>query len=265
MTSTSRLGSRRAVVALVVGVLAVVLMPQKGQADGAIPVVARVKPSIVMVGTYQPTRSPAFAFRGTGFVVGDGTTIVTNAHVLPDVLDGERKEVVGILVPQGGGQPAFREATRIASAPDVDLALLRIPGPPLPALRIGNSETVQEGQPIWITGFPIGSVLGAYAATHRGVIASIVPIAIPQDRSSQLDVKLVRRLSSGPLTVFQLDATAYPGNSGSPVYDSESGDVIGIVNMVLVKGTRESALASPTGITYAVPSRHLRELLDRAK
>ncbi|MEO8976220.1 MAG: serine protease, partial [Casimicrobiaceae bacterium] len=33
-------------------------------------VIARVKPSIVAIGTYQKTRSPAFAFRGTGFAVG---------------------------------------------------------------------------------------------------------------------------------------------------------------------------------------------------
>jgi S1-C subfamily serine protease len=65
--------------------------------------------------------------------------------------------------------------------------------------------------------------------------------------------------------VFQLDATAYPGNSGSPIYDPETGEVIGIVNMVLVKGTKEAALSSPTGITYAIPSRHLKALLDQTK
>ena len=65
--------------------------------------------------------------------------------------------------------------------------------------------------------------------------------------------------------MLQLDATAYPGNSGSPVYDPETGDVIGIINMVLVKGTKESALSQPSGITYAVPSRHLQGLLDKAR
>jgi hypothetical protein len=37
--------------------------------------------------------------------------------------------------------------------------------------------------------------------------------------------------------------------------------VLAIVNMVLVRGSRESALANPTGITYAIPVRHLHELL----
>ncbi len=40
-----------------------------------------------------------------------------------------------------------------------------------------------------------------------------------------------------------------------------SGEVIGIVNMVFVKGTKEAALSQPSGISFAVPSRHLRELL----
>ena len=61
--------------------------------------------------------------------------------------------------------------------------------------------------------------------------------------------------------MFQLDATAYPGNSGSPLYDPATGEVIGIVNMVFVKGTKESALTQPSGITYAIPSRYLIELL----
>jgi S1-C subfamily serine protease len=62
--------------------------------------------------------------------------------------------------------------------------------------------------------------------------------------------------------VYQLDATAYPGNSGGPLLDAHGGQVVGIVNMVLVKGTRESALTNPTGITYAIPVRFARDLLN---
>jgi S1-C subfamily serine protease len=65
--------------------------------------------------------------------------------------------------------------------------------------------------------------------------------------------------------VFQLDATAYPGNSGSPLYDPDTGEVLGVVNMVFVKGTKESALTQPSGITYAVPSSHLEQLLKRLR
>ena len=46
---------------------------------------------------------------------------------------------------------------------------------------------------------------------------------------------ILKRLAAGVYPIFQLDATAYPGNSGSPLYDPESGEVIAVINMVFVK------------------------------
>ena len=46
--------------------------------------VAAAKPAVVAVGTFDPLASPRFNFRGTGFVVTDGRTLVTNAHVVPE-------------------------------------------------------------------------------------------------------------------------------------------------------------------------------------
>ena len=74
---------------------------------------------------------------------------------------------------------------------------------------------------------------------------------------------MIRRLNAGSFPVFQLHATAYPGSSGSPVYDPPSGDVLASINMVFVKGTKEAVLTQPSGIPYAVPSRHLTALLER--
>jgi S1-C subfamily serine protease len=71
----------------------------------------------------------------------------------------------------------------------------------------------------------------------------------------------VRRLANGVVRVIQLDGTAYPGNSGSPLYDGETGVVVGILNAVFVKASRETALTSPSGITYAVPVEFLLDLL----
>jgi S1-C subfamily serine protease len=86
-------------------------------------------------------------------------------------------------------------------------------------------------------------------------------VALPAPTARQLDPRAVTRLREGNFEVLQLDATAYPGNSGGPVIDLETGAVLGIVNQVLVKASRESALSSPTGITYAIPVTLLRELL----
>ena len=223
--------------------------------------IERVKPSIVGIGTFQKTRAPAFRFLGTGFAVGDGATIVTNAHVVPQSIDADKGEGLIVLVPGPAREAQLRPATRGADDPAHDLALLRIPGPALPALAIRDSESVREGESVLFTGYPIGTVLGPFPATHRGMVSAITPIAIPAAHSSQLKPELIRRLGSGPFPVFQLDATAYPGNSGSPLYDPATGEVIGVINMVFVKGTKESALTQPSGITYAIPSRYLIELL----
>jgi S1-C subfamily serine protease len=246
------------------------LMPFATACAAAVPaVIAKVKGSIVASGTFERTRSPQFEFRGTGFAVGDGSLIVTNAHVLPPALDPKHMETVSILSPatpkDGRQQAKLREAKSVAVDPSTDLALLKIDGPPLPPLKLRDSSTVREGESILMTGFPVGAVLGPFPATHRGMIAAITPIAIPQRRASDLNPATVHRLTTGSFPVFQLDATAYPGNSGSPIYDPDTGEVIGIVNMVLVKSTKEAALTHPTGITYAIPARHLQDLLERAR
>jgi S1-C subfamily serine protease len=116
---------------------------------------------------------------------------------------------------------------------------------------------------IALMGYPIGGVLAFTPVTHRGIISSITSIALPSPVAGALDPKAVLRLRDGGFEVYQLDATAYPGNSGGPALDAATGQVVGVVNMVLVRGTRETALSNPTGISYAIPVRFVRELLQR--
>jgi len=231
--------------------------------------IERVKVSIVAVGTFERTRAPQFQFRGTGFVVGDGSLIVTNAHVLPPLLDPTKMEALAILVPglskDGKDTAQVREAKQQAVDPESDLAVLKLSGPPMPALKVRDDDKVRAGQEIFFTGYPIGAVLGPYPATHRGIVSAVTPIAIPQARAGDLDARTIRRLTSGSFAVYQLDATAYPGNSGSPLYDPETGEVLGVVNMVFVKGTKEAALTDPSGISYAVPATYLQRLLKNTR
>jgi len=262
MANVATLARSRVGVALRLLAIATLCVMVPAHAADRVDTIARVKRSVVAVGTFDRNRSPAFLFRGTGFAVGDGTTIVTNAHVLAPSLDVEHNEVPAILLPSEGNETAkVREGRRAAVDPGSDLALLKLSGNPLPPLTLHDSDTVHEGQEVLITGFPLGGIIGPFAATHHGMIAAITPIAIPQGRAADLDPAVVRRLTNGSFVVFQLDATAYPGNSGSPIYDPASGEVFGIVNMVFVKGTKEAALTQPSGITYAVPASHLQALL----
>jgi S1-C subfamily serine protease len=233
----------------------------------ASPIIARVKLSIVAVGTFQATRVPQFRFSGTGFVIGNGAVVATNAHVLPAVLEpGADPEVLIAMLPTADpSRPEGRRLTRLASDVEHDLALAKLEGAPLPALRLRDSGSVREGDQLLFTGFPIGTVLGLFPATHRASVAAVAPVAIPASSGQRLDSKVVRRLRDEAFPVFQLDGTAYPGNSGSPLFDPATGEVVGILNMVLVKSTKESALSQPSGISYAIPSHFLAELLAGVK
>ena len=227
--------------------------------------IGRIKPSIVAVGTYQRDRTPPFRLMGTGFVVGDGTLVATNSHVVPATLDNERfEELIVVTFGEGGEQKPYK-VTKVGSDPTHDLALLKLPGVALPALKLEDGMRVKEGQSIAFTGFPIIGVLGLNPATHRGIVASITPVVLPTAQSGQLNPQAIKRIRDGAFPVLQLDATAYPGNSGSPVFDQESGNVLAIVNMVFVKGSKETALTQPSGITYAIPAQHLKALVDRAR
>jgi len=226
--------------------------------------IERVKASIVAVGTFERARNPQFNFLGTGFAVGDGSLIATNEHVVPKVLAVERGETVAIALRSADDGVRVLPAERVAADTAADLVLLKIRGTRLPPLALGDSEAVREGELYLFTGFPIGAVLGLYPVTHRAMVASITPIVIPAARADQLDARAVRALKRNPFAVFQLDGTAYPGNSGSPVYHPASGRVIGVVNSVFVKGTKESALTAPSGMTYAIPAQRLKELLEGA-
>ena len=222
-----------------------------------------IKPSVVGIGTIIKTRSPPVAFFGTGFVVGDGLTIVTNAHVVQTPLDVANNESMIVLV---GQDPEYeqREARVLATDRGHDLALLKITGKPLPALNIADSARAKEGQALAFTGYPLAMALGLHAATHRATLAAITPIVQPTPNSRRLNAAAVARTREGAFTIFQLDGTAYPGNSGSPLYDAETGEVLGIINMVFVKGSKENAVTNPSGISYAIPSQYIRELMERA-
>jgi S1-C subfamily serine protease len=222
-------------------------------------VIAATKTSVLPVGTYSPTGSPRFAFRGTGFVVGDGSLVATNFHVLPQAGEIEGGGVMVVLASRS--ESSLRRATVVATDRAHDLALLKIEGAPMSPLPLDAPGQAREGQSIALLGFPIGSTLGFAPVTHRGIVASITTAALPAATSQSLDPRAIVRLREGNYELLQLDATAYPGNSGGPVVDVDTGKVIGIVNMVLVKAGRESALTNPTGISYAVPVRRLHELI----
>lgn len=240
------------------------LAPSLGSA-GLPDLIEKVSPSVVGVGTAYPPRQPnvkgdRVVYLATGFVVGDGRHIISNAHVTNLTLDSDHNQTLAVFTGRGVNATAH-PARVVREDEEHDLVLLEIQGAQLPALQLGDSDAVREGQDIAFTGFPLGMALGLYPVTHRGMVSAITPAAQPSAHSDKLNSVKIKRMRSG-FDAFQLDATAYPGNSGSPVFELQSGRVIGVVNSVMVKETKETMLARPSGITYAIPAKYIKPLLS---
>jgi S1-C subfamily serine protease len=225
--------------------------------------VEKIKPSVVGIGVHTPSGRQKNNLNGSGFVIGNGQYVVTNHHVLPKELDSNLLQKMAIFT--GSGKSAkVRMADVVASSQLHDIAVLKIHGAPLPAMKLADKNFRREGSYVAFSGFPIGAVLGLYPVTHRGIIASITPTIIPVDNAQQISIKMLKMLRN-PYLVYQLDATAYPGNSGSALYDVDTGEVIGIINKVFVQESKEAVISKPSGITYAIPVKYLLALLKKHK
>ena len=233
-----------------------------GHDDGADPfveAVARLRPSVLAVGTYALQDKPSVRYVGTGFVIGDGNTVVTNAHNVEAVRTRERLERLVLYAPEARpGQG--RRARVVAEDAFHDVALLRFDGPPLPPLAMAAHSAPRQGLAVGVIGYPIGMILGVVPAVHKGVVAAVVPAVRPLPQGARLTPQLARALRE-PFNLYQLDLIAYPGNSGSPVFDARNGVVLGVINKTLATRTREHLLTNPSGIAYAVEGRWITALL----
>ncbi len=230
------------------------------QAADLVSLLPQVKPAVVAIGIYNPTAAPRLKLIGSGFAVSPGNRIVTNFHVVEKTLNTSQNESY-VVLSGTGPQPTMHQIQHTVSSREHDLALLTI-AEKLPFLTLADTDLIAEGTEIAFTGYPITGVLGLYPATHRGIISAVTPIAIPADHSTALNPRTLRQLQQ-PFMVYQLDATAYPGNSGSAVYRQSDGKVVAIINMVLVKSSREAVLSDPSGISFAIPVSHLHQLLQK--
>ncbi|MDN5796743.1 MAG: MarP family serine protease [Intrasporangium sp.] len=141
------------------------------------------------------------AQEGTGWVM-QPDTVVTNAHV---VAGAERTQVES---PNGD-----RYAAEIVVLdPDRDLAVLRVPGLPAPALPLG--EPLERGADAVVAGYPLDGPFSAVPARVRSVLEA-------QGRDIYGQRTVVRE-------IYSLYTTVQPGNSGGPLLDG-SGRVVGVV------------------------------------
>ena len=169
---------------------------------------------------------------GTGFVINQQSgLILTNRHVVTDT-----EAEYTVLTNEGQRY----EATVVARDAVNDMALVQIQNKSIPAVRLGDSDSVQIGQTV----IAIGNALGEYRNTvTKGVISGIGRNVVAGDN----------RGSSEQLEgVFQTDAAINPGNSGGPLVNLQ-GEVIGINTAINSQGQL---------IGFAIPANEAKRMID---
>jgi Do/DeqQ family serine protease len=223
--------------------------------EGFAPIAREVMPAVVNISSLQITQtyerySPFFAdpfFQqffgggsydyvvpreqrelslGSGVIVDDKGTILTNNHVVENAAE------VSVSLSDG----RTLKAQILGVDERTDLAALRVKGTNLPYARLGNSDSLQVGDIVLAFGNPFGFggtvTMGIVSAMGRGNLG----LADYED-------------------FIQTDAAINPGNSGGALVNTR-GEVVGINTAIF------SRSGGYQGIGFAIPSTMAHEVLD---
>lgn len=188
-------------------------------ADSIETVAGRAMAAVVMVETA--------AGKGSAFFVAPDT-LLTNFHVV------NGSSYVTIRKANGETATAYPGAT----APDFDLALLKMSGSPSAAvLPLGSAAELRAGQEV----LAIGSPRGLQNSVTRGIVSSL------------------RQM--GQVSVVQTDTAINPGNSGGPLLD-RTGAVVGINTFIISGGQVPGMQPGSQGLNFAIAIDHGKALLE---
>ncbi len=207
--------------------------------DVVIKVVKNSSPSVVSIAVSQVTlrRGEGLVDEvsniGTGFIVDPSGIIVTNQHVVSDISatykvitsDGKEYEIVEIVRDDGN-----------------DIAILKIDATQLPALELGDSDTLVVGQTVIAIGTPLGEYAGSVTT---GVISGT-------NRSVTTSSGWFGSTTKTYENVLQTDAAVNSGNSGGPLISTE-GKVVGI---------NFATTANADNISFALPINTVKQRLE---
>jgi serine protease Do len=176
-------------------------------------------------GGMQGQRPQMVEAAGSGFIIDENGTVVTNNHVV------QGAKTVTVTLADGTKLPA----TVIGRDPSTDVAVLRIKADhKLPFIELGDSSRVKTGQ--WVVA--MGNPFGLGGTVTAGIVSAEG-----------------RDIGDGPYDSFlQVDAPINKGNSGGPLFD-QSGQVIGMNTAIL------SPSGGSVGIGFSIPSNTVKSVV----
>ncbi len=207
-------------------------------AETLVEVFRRVNPAVVEIHTKETDLPPgpegqpvSVAGLGSGVLISPDGKILTAAHVVQTADAIEVELLTGETL----------KARVLSSEPSADVALLQLEKPPRGPFvaKIGDSDAVDVGAPIFVVGAPLGvshTLTVGYISGHRKPNATYSGMSRAE--------------------FFQTDAAINQGNSGGPMFNMQ-GEVIGIVSHIL------SHSGGSEGLGFAVTSKVARELLEQ--
>ena len=202
------------------------LTPKHGQTRAGL-IYAQASPAVVSIRTSSG--------EGTGFLVDDKGTLVTNDHVV------ENSKNVSVKFGTAGRTIS---GTVRGVDPSSDLAVVKINPSDAPAnakpLQFADSRNVNVGDDV----IAIGNPFGLDRTVTAGIVSSLGR-TLTAPNHFQID------------DVIQTDAAINPGNSGGPLLD-DGGKVIGVNSQIATAG---ASSAGNVGIGFAVPSNTVRQVV----
>lgn len=164
---------------------------------------------------------------GSGFVINENGTVITNNHVI--------QNAEGIFVKFTDGKEY--EAEIVGTDPVSDIAVLKIQSDKkFQAVKFANSEQAKVGD--WV--LAIGNPFGLGGTVTHGIISAIN-----------------RDINMGRYDNFiQTDASINQGNSGGPLFNM-NGEVLGINTAIF------SNSGGSVGIGFAIPSNFAQTVIKQ--
>lgn len=213
----------------------------------------------------QPGNPPNMQVVGTAFLVTPDGYFVTAAHVLQEYKPKSAQMTVGWRQRSGDMSGLWFDVIEKDEAHD--LALCKISAPlgrftvnkdnpgtehPIASLRVSTGQPT-TGEFIAIAGFPLGSWTPAIQFGTVAATSTTNPNA--------------GRVPAGQRELLQISASGNKGNSGSPVVELATGEVIGVIVQAepapLFSSVQGIPFAQSSGIMLAVPASWVRDLLKR--